>query len=119
MKISDAAIYMTERLTAELKGIITSENHIKTGFMLRTAEVKFLSSTYDGKTRFIFSLKVPSYFSLVEKRRNEQGKQYMLQMLKQSSTFQECLKVFYDAIIQDFGQQVIEQLKNKKEFKNL
>lgn len=119
MKIADAAVYMTEKLTSELKKIIVEEKHVKTGFMLRTSEVTFLSSTYEGKIRFIFSLKVPSYFSIVEQRRMNSSQQSMLQLLKASETYRQSMQIFYSAIVEEYGEKIKQQLINKKEFQNL
>jgi hypothetical protein len=119
MKIADAALIMQDKLTTEIKSIISSEGHVKTGFMLRTTEIKFLSHTYDGKIKFIFSVKAPSYFRNVEEMRIEMGKEPMLKMLKASLAYKESIMIFKDAIIDELGKGIIEQLKSKKDFKNI
>jgi hypothetical protein len=119
MKIADAALIMTDKLTTEIKNIISSEGHVKTGFMLRTTEIKFLSHTYGGKIKFIFSVKAPSYFREVEMRRKYEGKKTMLVMLKASLAYKESIMIFKDAILDELGKGIIEQLKSKKDFKNI
>lgn len=117
MKIKDAALIMCDKLTVELKSLIQAEGHVKTGFMLKTSEIKFLSHLYDGKIRFIFSIKAPYYFNLVEARRLDEGSKSLLQLLKSSTAYRESLELFTRAIIEEFGQSIIADLTGKKAFK--
>jgi len=119
MKIADAAIIITDKLTTELKSIIKQEGHVKSGFMLNSSEVRYLTNSYGGKTQFVFSIKAPFYFKHVEATRLEKGKQTMLQMIKASAAYKESIEIFSKAILEQFGKAVLLTLKGKKEFKEV
>jgi hypothetical protein len=117
MKILDAGIIMSDNLTTELKRLIQSEGHIRTGFMYRTIEVKFMTHQYENKTRIIFSIKAPFYYKYVEKKRISEGKDTLLKLLKKSTAYKDSMIIITNAIISEFGQEIIKSLSNKKEFK--
>lgn len=86
-------------------------HHVQTGLMRDVTRCGIMSHAYNKKQRIIWSLNTTDYFSDVEKRRKETGKDTMMKLVKQEEQYAMYMDRLRAAILKDYGKDIIKKIK--------
>lgn len=110
MNKNDIISQAEQSLTAEIKSLIVSEGHVKSGKLLRDTSVKITATN----TGYKFSISSTDYFDDVEEDRIMMGKPKLTTLLFGSVAFDNIKKLIFKGEVEQIKKDLINDLKNNK-----